>query len=216
MRRLPPVGIAAQPRREKCSKSGQGREIHARAEPHRHQAAGGLVEHPDRQLQPAVKMRRATGAQHRPRRPLDHLMNANMAPSPGMPWVDDLALVPMLGLVGVPSLACTKHRPHTSLRMRTPAAFAAARPFVRRQRPPALELGGSSSPDAVAALTPAMLSPAHGFPNAWPYERGRVTGSPPAGRGVIYDVQVGPGAAGARPARRRALAHGRSPPRPWQ
>ena len=57
-----------------------------------------------------------------------------------------------------------EHRPHTSLRMRTPAAFAAARPFVRRQRPPARELGGSSSPEAVAALTPAMLSPAHGFP----------------------------------------------------
>ena len=57
-----------------------------------------------------------------------------------------------------------EHRPHTSLRMRTPAAFAAARPFVRRQPPPALELGGSSSPDAVAALTPAMLSPAPGFP----------------------------------------------------
>jgi len=57
-----------------------------------------------------------------------------------------------------------EHRPHTSLRMRTPAAFAAARPFVRRQPPPALELGGSSSPDAVAALTPAMLSPAYGFP----------------------------------------------------
>jgi putative transposase len=32
-----------------------------------------------------------------------------------------------------------EHRPHTSLRMRTPAAFAAARPFVRRQRAPALE-----------------------------------------------------------------------------
>jgi putative transposase len=31
------------------------------------------------------------------------------------------------------------HRPHTSLRMATPAAFAAARPFVRRQRAPALD-----------------------------------------------------------------------------
>jgi putative transposase len=57
-----------------------------------------------------------------------------------------------------------EHRPHTSLRMRTPAAFAAARPFVRWQRPPALELGEGSSPEAVAALTPATLSPAHRFP----------------------------------------------------
>jgi putative transposase len=55
-------------------------------------------------------------------------------------------------------------RPHTSLRMATPAAFAAARPFVRRQRASALALGGGSSPEAVAALAPAMLSPAHGFP----------------------------------------------------
>ena len=29
-----------------------------------------------------------------------------------------------------------ERRPHTSLRMRTPAAFAAARPFVKRTRPP--------------------------------------------------------------------------------
>jgi putative transposase len=57
-----------------------------------------------------------------------------------------------------------RERPHTSLQMATPAAFAAARPFVRRQRGSALELGEGSSSEAVAALTPAMLSPAHGFP----------------------------------------------------
>jgi putative transposase len=57
-----------------------------------------------------------------------------------------------------------EQRPHTSLRMRTPAAFAAARPFIKQQRPSPLELGEGSSPEAVAALTPAMLSPAHGFP----------------------------------------------------
>jgi putative transposase len=33
-----------------------------------------------------------------------------------------------------------EHRPHTSLRMRTPAAFAAARPFVKRQQPVAAGL----------------------------------------------------------------------------
>jgi hypothetical protein len=72
-----------------------------------HRQAGQPVEHPGRQLQPAVEMRRATGAQHRPGRLLDHLMNANTAPGPGVPGVDDLALVAMLGLMGVPSPACT-------------------------------------------------------------------------------------------------------------
>jgi putative transposase len=47
-------------------------------------------------------------------------------------------------------------RPHTSLRMATPAAFAAARPFAKPQRAPALE--------PVAALTAPVLSDAHGFP----------------------------------------------------
>ncbi len=56
-----------------------------------------------------------------------------------------------------------EHRPHTSLRMATPAAFAAARPFVRRQRAPALEQGEGSPPEPVAALTPPVLSEAYGF-----------------------------------------------------
>jgi putative transposase len=56
------------------------------------------------------------------------------------------------------------HRPHTSLRMATPAAFAAARPFAKRRRAPALELDGGSPPEPVAALPPLMLSDAHGFP----------------------------------------------------
>jgi putative transposase len=56
------------------------------------------------------------------------------------------------------------HRPHTSLRMRTPPAFAAARPFVRRQRAPALEQDGGSPPEPVAALTVPVLTQAHGFP----------------------------------------------------
>jgi putative transposase len=47
-------------------------------------------------------------------------------------------------------------RPHTSLRMATPAAFAAARPFARQQRAPALE--------PVAALATPVLSDALGFP----------------------------------------------------
>ena len=56
------------------------------------------------------------------------------------------------------------HRPHTSLRMATPAAFTAARPFARRQRAPAPELCGGSPPEPVAALTPPVLSGNHGFP----------------------------------------------------
>jgi hypothetical protein len=57
-----------------------------------------------------------------------------------------------------------QHWPHTSLRMATPAAFAAARPFVRRQRAPALELREGSPPEPVAALTPPVLTEACGFP----------------------------------------------------
>jgi putative transposase len=56
-----------------------------------------------------------------------------------------------------------QHRPHTSLRMATPAAFAQARPFVRRQRAAALEHHEGSPPDPVAALTAPVLSDAYGF-----------------------------------------------------
>ena len=57
------------------------------------------------------------------------------------------------------------HRPHTSLRMRTPAAFAAARPFAKpqRPRPAAGAAAGAASPDAVAALTAPVLSSSFGF-----------------------------------------------------
>ena len=54
-----------------------------------------------------------------------------------------------------------EHRPHTSLRMRTPAAFAAARPFARPQRlQPAAD---AASLDVVAALTAPVLSGSSGF-----------------------------------------------------
>ena len=54
-----------------------------------------------------------------------------------------------------------EQRPHTSLRMRTPAAFAAARPFAkpRRLRP----APDAASPDVVAALTAPVLSGGSGF-----------------------------------------------------
>jgi putative transposase len=57
-----------------------------------------------------------------------------------------------------------QHRPHTSLRMATPAAFAQARPFVRRQRAPAREQAEGSPPEPVAALTTPVLTEASGFP----------------------------------------------------
>ncbi len=54
-----------------------------------------------------------------------------------------------------------EYRPHTSLRMRTPAAFAAARPCAKPQRPqPAPD---APSPDVVAALTAPVLSSSSGF-----------------------------------------------------
>jgi putative transposase len=54
-----------------------------------------------------------------------------------------------------------EQRPHTSLRMRTPAAFAAARPFAKPQRlQPATN---AASSDVVAALTAPVLSGGSGF-----------------------------------------------------
>ena len=61
-----------------------------------------------------------------------------------------------------------EHRPHTSLRMRTPAALAAARPFAKPRRlQPAPD---ATSPDAVAALTAPVLSsrPLIPLTQAWP------------------------------------------------
>lgn len=57
-----------------------------------------------------------------------------------------------------------EYRPHTSLRMKTPAAFAAARPFVKRQQPSAQEFSEGSPPEALAAITAPVLSKLHGFP----------------------------------------------------
>jgi hypothetical protein len=54
-------------------------------------------------------------------------------------------------------------RPHTSLRMRTPAAFAAARPFVKRQQPVTAVSDTAPPPEAVAAIGASMLSGSSGF-----------------------------------------------------
>ena len=55
------------------------------------------------------------------------------------------------------------HRPHTSLRMATPAAFAAARPFIKQPRPPGSEPDTTPPPDIVAALSVPVLSTTSGF-----------------------------------------------------
>ena len=65
-------------------------------------------------------------------------------------------------------------RPHTSLRMATPAAFAAARPFAKRQRAPAPELCGNSPPEPVPRSPRRCYPAVTDFPNAWPYVGGRV------------------------------------------
>jgi putative transposase len=57
-----------------------------------------------------------------------------------------------------------QHRPHTSLRMATPAAFAAARPFVRRQRAPAVSPHIAQEPEPVAARVAPVLVEADRFP----------------------------------------------------
>jgi len=55
------------------------------------------------------------------------------------------------------------HRPHTSLRMRTPAAFAAARPFIKPQRPATAASDTAPPPEPVAAISAPVLSSSSGF-----------------------------------------------------
>jgi putative transposase len=56
-----------------------------------------------------------------------------------------------------------EHRPHTSLRMATPAAFAAARPFIKPPPPPGAEPDTAPPPDVVATLSVPVLSANSGF-----------------------------------------------------
>jgi transposase InsO family protein len=53
------------------------------------------------------------------------------------------------------------HRPHTSLR--TPAAFAAARPFIKRQRPATAASDTAPPPEPVAAIGAPVSSSSSGF-----------------------------------------------------
>jgi hypothetical protein len=55
------------------------------------------------------------------------------------------------------------HRPHTNLRIATPAAFAVDRPFVRRQLPSPFEASNSSPSGVIAAISVPVLSATAGF-----------------------------------------------------
>jgi len=56
-------------------------------------------------------------------------------------------------------VAYNETRPHTALRMSTPKALAAGRPFERpRQAAPAPELSDDSPPEPLAALSTPVLS----------------------------------------------------------
>ena len=56
-----------------------------------------------------------------------------------------------------------EQRPHTSLRMRAPAAFAAARPFAKQPGIPAPGPDSAPPSDAVAVLSVPVLSANSGF-----------------------------------------------------
>src|ERR1700756_5168474 len=76
-----------------------------RASTHLPRRTRGLIEHPGRDLQPAIvgAVRQAAAANLFASL-VDYLMNVNQAPRPGMPWVKKLAC---LGPVGVLSSRCT-------------------------------------------------------------------------------------------------------------
>ena len=67
--------------------------------------AGQTVEHPHRNLKPALRRRSCrTAAENFPARPSYDLMNVNMAPRPRVPRIKNFADI---GIVGVPSPCCT-------------------------------------------------------------------------------------------------------------
>jgi hypothetical protein len=69
--------------------------------------AGQSIKHPRRDLQPPVQWlaRKGAAEDHHRLTLLDHFMDKDLPLSPGMPWINKLAL--NTGPVGVPSLCCT-------------------------------------------------------------------------------------------------------------
>jgi hypothetical protein len=84
---------------QQCRQSSQSRDRRNRGSPHLPALAADPIEHPDRDLQPTIGSDpgQAT-AKRRPACLLDHLVNVNTSPNPGMPLIEKL---PFLGPVGV-------------------------------------------------------------------------------------------------------------------
>lgn len=103
------------------------------------------VEHPRRNLQPTMQRLSGKGAaEKRCILLLDHLVDRDLPPSPGMPWVKKLAL--KTGPVGVPSSSCTTRFARTApsaIRCRYRSSTAPAHPIRREPEP------GKSSSRAV-------------------------------------------------------------------
>lgn len=104
-----------------CARNGQGRNGQRRVQQPRQSTqrsdidvrcnadvqgrAGHTVEHPHRNLKPALRRRSCrTAAENFPARPSYDLMNVNMAPGPRVPRIKNFADI---GIVGVPSPRCT-------------------------------------------------------------------------------------------------------------
>lgn len=103
------------------------------------------VEHPSRNLQPPVR-RPAGKAAAEDRRLLDHFMDVNLTPSPGMPRIKRLALD--TSPVGVPSSSCT-----------TPGARTARSDTDHRRRRRSPRQAGPPAPLRYASSPAWLLEP---------------------------------------------------------
>ena len=67
------------------------------------------------------------------------------------------------GYAAAPLAPAAPSRSCPGVRMRTPAAFAAARPFIKRQRPATAASDTAPPPEPVAAISAPVLSSSSGF-----------------------------------------------------
>jgi len=83
----------------------QRRYIGDRRRRHPHQTADGAIEHPGRQVPPAIAVILTDqAAENVPARPLPRLAHSHQAPGPRMKGIQHLAFV---GFMGVMSSSCT-------------------------------------------------------------------------------------------------------------
>ena len=176
MRRRPDARVTAAGPHQQGVERQQRRQIHAGLGGQPHRLAGQPVEHPGRQFLPAARARATSAAHHLAGRLLDHLVDTDDAPSPGMPGIKNLPLLSPFGPVGVPSLGCTMSSGHTR---------ACGWPRRRRSPKPVRSCAGNGlrllSCARAHRRSPLPRSPRRCYPkltdspNAWPYERGRVS-----------------------------------------